>query len=180
MSESCVDVTCPPGVAEGEMISIAFGDANFDVEVPPGIMEGDLFQVFLPTPEGADPPPEMDDVLAALNVVLDALEDHDDDVLDNIVDRHCADFAEWELGSEARLEWHALFQQYVHECEGFIGEVLLSINTSPEAVFEQAQAYAGTDQRVQRLITRLLATDDFEAFCHMMRDRYEILQIFNS
>ena len=48
------------------------------------------------------------------------------------------------------------------------------------AVFEAAQAYEGRDERVQKLIKRLLATDDFEVFCKMMRDRYEILEIFNS
>ena len=171
MTEHCVDVTCPPGVAEGDLISVSFSGNSYDVAVPQGILEGDLFQVFLPEAPPAEdaPPPEMDDVLAALNVVLDALEDHDDDVLDNIVDRNCAEFAEWEAGSEAKLEWHALFMTYVHECEGFIGEVLQTINTSPEIVFEQAQTYAGSDQRVQRLITRLLATDDFETFCKMVR-----------
>ena len=176
--ETCVDITCPPGSAEGDVIQVVFGETTFDVTVPPNIFENDVFQVMLPGP--AAPPPEMDDVLAALNVVLDALEDHDDDVLDNIVDGNCAQFAEWESGGECPLEWHDLFQRYVREVEGFIGEVLQSISTTPEAVFAQAQAYSGGDERVQRLIQRLLATDDFEVFCKMMRDRHEILEIFNS
>ena len=56
----------------------------------------------------------------------------------------------------------------------------MSIHTSAEDVFAQAQNYSGSDERVQRLIQRLLATDDFECFCKMMRDRHEILEIFNS
>ena len=83
-------------------------------------------------------------------------------MLDNLIDLHCAEFAEWERDAEARLEWHELFLRYVAECEGFIGEVLQSIRTSPEDVFAMAQAYAGSDARVQRLIARLLATDDFQ------------------
>ena len=172
--EQCVDVTCPPGAIPGATIQVDFNGQCFDVTVPEGISEGVQFQVMV------TPSPAIDDVLAALNVVLDALEDHDDDVLDNIVDRHCAEFAQWEKGGEQDLGHHELFLRYVAECEGFIGEVLGSINSSAEDVFAQAQAYSGSDERVQKLITRLLATDDFETFCHMMRDRHEILQIFNA
>lgn len=157
-AETMVDVTCPHGSAEGAVIQVAFGDSTFDVTVPVGISEGEAFQVMLPVAADA-PVADMEDVLAAMNVVLDALEDHDDDVLDNIVDGNCSDFAEWEKGSEAKLEWHELFMRYVQEVEGFIGEVLTSINTTPERVFEEAARYNGSDERVQKLITRLLATE---------------------
>lgn len=212
MAETCVDVECPAGSSEGDAIQVFFGETSYEVTVPQGIFEGMSFQMMLPAADA--PPPEIDDVVTALNVVLDALEDHDDDVLDNLVDGRCAEFSEWEKGGEMKLEWHDLFTRYVREVEGFIGEVLASINTSAEAVVEQAQKYSGDDQRVKRLITRLLATEDLyaaslmgrlnarhmqivhahhsptvsvfdsrptsEVFCKMMRDRYEILQIFNS
>ena len=189
MEEHVIEVACPPGCFGGDLITVTFEDTQFEVSVPPDIHEGEIFSVsvsvppaqpaFPPTESGAAPE-ELHDIVTALNMVLDALEDHDDDVLDNLVDGNCAEFAEWEAGSEAKLEWHDLFQTYVSECEGLIGEVLLSVGRSPEAVFEAAQAYEGRDERVQKLIKRLLATDDFEVFCKMMRDRYEILEIFNS
>jgi len=162
------------------MISVMVGETSFEVAVPPGILDGDVFSVAIPTTADEPPPAELDDVLAALNVVLDALEDHDDDVLDGIVDQNCSKFAEWVPENESTLEEYSLFQGYVAECEGFIAEVLTSINSSAEAVFDQAQRYEGDDERVQRLVQRLLATDDFPTFCKMMRDRHEILQIFNS
>lgn len=184
--EQCVDVTCPPAAFEGQVITVTFGEANFEVTVPPGITEGMTFGVMLPVAapeeEQAAPPPPLPgnvDVAAALQRVLDALEDNDDSRLDQLVDSNCARFAEWEAGGEAQLEWTGLFEEYVNECEGFIGEVLASLDCSAEDVFAHAQAYAGSDERVQKQIKKLLATLDFEAFCEMMRSRHEILGLFN-
>ena len=46
---------------------------------------------------------------SALRSVLDAIEDHDDPALDELVDGscedHCAEFSEWEEGSKAQLHW---------------------------------------------------------------------------
>ena len=169
-----VDVQCPDGVYEGESILVNFGETQFNVQIPPGVLPGDVFKVALPAP------PEADQLADTLNAVLDALEDHDDPALDEIVDGNCAQFAEWEKGDECPLEWHDLFAAYVQQSERFIDEVLALVNDcTAEDIFEHAQAYAGSDERCERLITRLLAMADFETFCKMMRDRHEILAIFN-
>jgi len=181
--EQCVDVTCPPGAREGDSISVQFGEESFDVTVPSGVQEGDAFSVMLPAGDSssaAETTPEADRVASALHAILDALEDNDDERLDSIIDGNCAEFAEWTPGSEAKLEWHELFTSYVSECEGFIDEQLSKLECSAEEVFEHAQAYEGADERVRRLIGQLLAMADFEQFCKMMRDRHEILEMFNS
>ena len=178
MAEECVDVTCPAGVGEGETIAVAFGDTTFDVTVPPGIGEGDVFSVMLPAaaPEaGGD-----DDVLTALNAVIDAIEDSDNIVICDLIDRHCHEFFEFEPGGEMKLEWYGLFETYIAEQEGVIDAALSRINTTPEDVFALAQACiqdgANRDNdRVNRLISRLLAIADFVCFCQMMRERCDLL-----
>ena len=147
-----VDVQCPDGVYEGESILVNFGETQFNVQIPPGVLPGDVFKVALPAP------PEADQLADTLNAVLDALEDHDDPALDEIVDGNCAQFSEWEKGDECPLEWHDLFAAYVQQSERFIDEVLALVNDcTAEDIFEHAQAYAGSDERCERLITRLLA-----------------------
>lgn len=42
-----LDVVCPEGVAEGELISIQHEGQNFEVSVPPGVEPGGSFQVDL-------------------------------------------------------------------------------------------------------------------------------------
>ena len=73
MEEQVLDVTVPPGVGAGDAIAVTYGDATFDVTVPDGVGEGDVFPVVIPAQQA----PEIDDILAALNVVLDALETHE-------------------------------------------------------------------------------------------------------
>ena len=181
--EQLLDVTCPPAANEGDVITVTFGEANFEVTVPPGISEGMSFGVMLPVAppeEQVLPPlPGNVDVADALQRVLDALEDNDDSRLDQLVDSSCSRFADWEAGGEAQLEWTGLFEEYVNECEGFIGEVLTSLDCSAEDIFAHAQAYAGSDEKVRKQIKKLLATLDFEVFCDMMRSRHEILGLFN-
>ena len=178
-----VDVTCPAGSAEDDVIQVTFGDTEYTITVPPGISEGMTFSVELPEQEQAEQElPALgaaNSVASALQTVLDALEDNDDSRLDELVDGHCEQFAEYEPGSEAQLEWTGLHEAYVAECEGFIGEVLGSLDCTAEDVFADAQAYSGSDQRVQRLIGKLLAMADFEAFCKMMRSRHEVLGLFD-
>ena len=45
---TCVDVVCPAGVGEGDLISVEHAGEAFDVAVPPGVSEGDAFTVELP------------------------------------------------------------------------------------------------------------------------------------
>ena len=190
-----VDVVCPEGVGEGEAISVAFGEANFNVNVPPGIFAGMSFAVELPEEYGSIEPPTLPvlggvvarldaqgvayggaDVLeAALNTVLDAIEDHDNPQLDDLVDGNCAEFQEYSDGDELPLHWSRMHEDYVALVEDHITGVLESLECSAEDVFMYAQAYSGGDERIQRLIGQLLAMVDLPAFCAMMRLRHEIL-----
>lgn len=193
-----IDVVCPPGVGEGELISVNFEGASFNVTVPPGIYENETFAVELPEEYGGVEPPALPvlggvvarldaqgvayggaDVLeAALNTVLDAIEDHDNPNLDDLVDGNCAEFREWAEGDEMPLHWSRMHEDYVALVEEHIGGVLESLECSAEDVFMYAQEYSGDDERIQRLIGRLLATVDLQAFCAMMRLRHEILEMF--
>lgn len=172
-------------------MTVTYNGASFEVNVPEGIAEGDVFVVLLPA-QPAPSLPSIDGLVAqdgaidgaaqaaaALSAVLDALEDNDDSALDRIIDDNCAEFAEWTQGSEARLEWTGLFEAYVTEAEGFIGEMLATRGCNAEDVFLHAQAYSGGDARVRKLIDKLLAMAEFEQFCKMMRDRHEVLQMFD-
>ena len=119
------------------------------------------------------------DVLeSALNTVLDAIEDHDNPNLDELVDGNCSEFRDWVEGDEMPLHWSRMHEDYVGLVEEHIGGVLESLECSAEDVFMYAQAYSGGDERIQRLIGRLLATVDLQAFCAMMRVRHEILELF--
>ena len=223
-----IDVVCPPGVGEGELISITFEEVSFNVEVPAGISANDTFAVELPEEHGSVEPPvrqppspqsvdlipprtltihrlfgvpcrqmlpvlggvvaRLDaqgvayggaDVLeSALNTVLDAIEDHDNPQLDDLVDGNCSEFRNWVEGDEMPLHWSRMHEDYVGLVEDHIGGVLESLECSAEDVFMYAQAYSGGDERIQRLIGRLLATVDLQAFCAMMRVRHEILELF--
>ena len=42
-----VEVTCPEGVSEGELLDVEYGGASFTVHVPPGVQSGAMFAVEL-------------------------------------------------------------------------------------------------------------------------------------
>ena len=44
-----VDVTCPEGVSEGELLHVEYEGVSFDVHVPPGVQSGTTFAVELET-----------------------------------------------------------------------------------------------------------------------------------
>lgn len=215
-----LDVVCPPGVSEGDFITVH----GYEVPLPPGIVEGDTFQVDIPDAgceqvtlpvlgsiqaaldSRGEPYGGADVLEAALNTLIDAIEDHENPALDELVDGNCAEFAEWEEGggnsagtqtlislpaspiddvrvfaaTEAQLHWTALQQDYTGLVESHISGVLGSLDCTPESVFLYAAQYSGDDERVQKLIKKLLALADFNLFCGMMRERYEILEMFNS
>ena len=198
-----VDITCPPGVAAGDELSVTVGDSTFNVVLPDGVFEGDVFAVEVldeeDVPARADTPrlPVLAGIVAHLNAqrvayggeevlesalltVLDAIDftDVDNSVVDALIDGNCAEFANFEHGEEMPLHWIQLHEHYVGLVEEHIGDVLASLECSAEDVFQYAQTYAGGDERVQRLIERLLASVDLPAFCVMMRERHEILQMF--
>ena len=195
-----VDVSCPPGVLEGDEITITVGVSTFTVVLPPGVLEGDTFSVELPDAvqfanfnEDLEELPVLVGVVAqleargaatddhsvldaALNIVIDAIEDHDNADLDALVDGNAERFAGFPC--EAELEWTGLHERYVELLEDHIGQVLASLECSAEEVFRYAHAYAGADERSRSLVLRLLAMADFDDFCKMMRQRHEILEVF--
>ena len=193
---STIDVECPPGVGAGELIAITWGNSTFNVECPAGIAAGEIFTVALPDDMDAEPPslPVLGVVVAsveaqggdgsdgsqvleaALKAVIDAIEDHNDPDLDELVDGSCADFADFD--GEAKLEWTPMYERYVELLEDLVTQTLDSLACSPRDVFAYAQTYSPSDERSQKLIAKLLAMADFTSFCVMMRDRHEILQMF--
>lgn len=192
-----VDVTCPPGVGEGDLISVTVGDATFNVELPSGVCEGDVFAVTLPDDIDAEVPSlpvlgvlvaaveasggdggDGSSVLeAALKAVIDAIEDHDDPDLDDLVDGNCAAFAGYD--GEAELDWTPMHERYVELLEELVTSTLVALDCSPEDVFAYAQAYSPSDERSQKLVQKLLAMADFDGFCVMMRERHEIIEMFS-
>ena len=54
-----VDVACPFGVREGEIIQVEHCGQSFDVPLPAGVSEGGVFQVELPEVELHEPPLDM-------------------------------------------------------------------------------------------------------------------------
>ena len=44
-----VEVTCPEGVSEGELLHVEYEGVSFDVHVPPGVQSGSTFAVELET-----------------------------------------------------------------------------------------------------------------------------------
>ena len=54
-----VEVVCPEGVGEGDIIQVEHCGQSFDVPLPAGVAEGCAFQVELPEVELPEPPPDM-------------------------------------------------------------------------------------------------------------------------
>ena len=110
---------CPPGVGEGDLIAVTVGATVYHVKVPCGVTEHESFVVQLPSEEDAalpalgsiadsleargEPSAAPDVLESALNAVIDAIEDHDNTELDDLVDGNCAEFARYD-GGEAKLE----------------------------------------------------------------------------
>ena len=61
MTSLLVEVVCPEGVGEGDVIQVQHGGRSFDVTVPTSITEGRAFEVELPAVEQhvAEPPLDM-------------------------------------------------------------------------------------------------------------------------
>ena len=53
-----VEVTCPEGVSEGEVLHVEYEGASFAVHVPPGVQCGFTFAVELETAATQQPEPE--------------------------------------------------------------------------------------------------------------------------
>ena len=189
-----VDVVCPPGVSAGDLISVAIGNHTFEVSLPPNVFDGDTFSVDIPDAPVMELPVlggvvaaldargtaygDADVLEAALHTVIDAIEDHDNPALDELVDGNCEEFAEWEEGCEAQLHWTQMHETYSMLLEEHIGGVLASLQCSAEDVFMYAQAYSSDDERCKKLVAELLAMGEFTDFCKMMRMRHEILSMF--
>ena len=83
MPTTLLDVVCPEGAGEGQLVTVAHGGQSFDVTVPPGLSAGDAFKVEVEVVDAepeADPEPSMSDFdeLANANDII-SLSDDDDD-----------------------------------------------------------------------------------------------------
>ena len=83
MPTTLLDVVCPEGAGEGQLVTVAHGGQSFDVTVPPGLSAGDEFKVEVEVVDAepeADPEPSMSDFdeLANANDII-SLSDDDDD-----------------------------------------------------------------------------------------------------
>lgn len=211
-----LEVTCPEGVVEGDLLAVERpGDgASFEVPLPAGVESGGAFLVELPEeappaePSGAAVPApsglaaiaaglacvranaaqrqgrepravEGGEVLeAALRRILRELEDME--ALDEMIEAHCKSFEEWTPKGEQRLEWTALHREFVALVEAGIASALEQMQCSAEDVFGYAQKYGGGASaaadgqlwplKVDRLLSKLMATSDYSVFCEMMRD----------
>jgi len=184
--EEVVDITCPDDAVPGDTIHAEWQGHTFAVVVPVGARAGDTFQVHVPMVEVA-PRSEHDserqrlhrerarEARATLRAVLDRLDESR--TFGCLIDDNCHRFANYEPGCEAMHEWYSCYETYMSECDAFIAGVLEELHTSAEAVFALAQRYRGRDERVQSMVERLQTAADFEGFCGMMRERYEVLQM---
>lgn len=110
---------------------------------------------------------EPGDILAqALRSILQTIEYTR--ALDELIEGGCACFADYAgAGSEQRLEWGELHTRYVEVVEAAISEELDSLECSAEELFDYARS-VGADAKSDRLLSKLLAMSDYEAFCGVM------------
>ena len=82
MATALLDVVCPEGAGEGQLINVEHGGQSFAVTVPPGLSVGDSCQVELALAEPeAEPEPSLSDFdeLANANDIISLSDDDDDD-----------------------------------------------------------------------------------------------------
>ena len=190
MSTQPIEVTCPAGVHEGDMVTVcAPGSGSFEVAVPAGVAEGQTFLVEFAAPvaeaqanrgyggldavaaelaEAQAGQPEPAEVLAAALRALHLTIKNDVDDLEDFVEDHCAGFAHWTREGEQSLEWTTLHQQYVAMVEVGVEQTLAELSCRSEDVFAYAQQHGG-DPRADKVLSRLLALSEYNHFCDMMR-----------
>ena len=198
-SSLLLDVTCPEGVAEGDIIAVEHEGTSFEVPLPPGVEPGAVFQVTLPdesqAPSGLDAiaagmavtrnavatargrtarPIEANEVLAeALRRILLELEHVE--ALDRFIDTHAGKFEGWSAAGEQPLELGSLHAEYRVLVESGIAAALQRLGCTAEEVFAAAAAHSASrllarSEEVERRLARLLAMSDYAAFCRMMSD----------
>ena len=82
MATTLLDVVCPEGTGEGQLINVEHGGQSFGVTVPKGLSVGGTFQVELALVEPeAEPEPSLSDFdeLAGANDITSLSDDEDDD-----------------------------------------------------------------------------------------------------
>ena len=82
MATTLLDVVCPEGTGEGQLINVEHGGQSFGVTVPKGLSVGGTFQVELALAEPeAEPEPSLSDFdeLAGANDITSLSDDEDDD-----------------------------------------------------------------------------------------------------
>ena len=99
-----------------------------------------------------------------------------EDALEELIEAHAHSFAEYEAGTEQRLEWTEVHQQYVEVVESCIAEALSDFECSAEELVAYAQRHngeGGSRAAADKLLCRLLAMGDYAAFCSLMREAHE-------
>lgn len=174
-----VEVTCPPGVAEGELLSVTrpSDGASFETALPGGVSEGDLFQVEIPD----EPPIEEDtevlekvsrgltpDEREALQTIMLELRD---DELNEWVAAHCQEFKEWAgMEGEQQLGWTVRHEEYTALVETRIERQLATLGDFNALDLYVLLADAdSSDPTARTFVSKLLSLTDYSRFCSMMQ-----------
>ena len=112
------------------------------------------------------------DVLAAaLREVLKSIARIDG--LDRLIDGKASDFSDYSPDAEQRLEWTAVFEEYVALVEGGISEALEDLECTERQLFDYARNWHAESPQAGKLLNRLLAFSDYPAFCQMMKANHD-------
>ena len=192
-----VDVVCPDGAAEGDLISIQHPETteSYDVAVPPGVSPGVSFQVELPDVQQqvAIPlPPERRlpsagpaiAVVAPLDMpestdgkltpaVAEALHNIMDalfvyDELDAYINENAAAFSSYSPEGEQRLEWTTMHGHYVSLVESRVHSRLRELEVDEEDLYQLLGEVQGADSRADAFLARLITMGDYGYFCSQM------------
>lgn len=174
-----VDVTCPPGVSEGDLLSIArpSDGASFEVPLPGGVLEGDLFQVELPDEAPIEEDKEVlqqvsqglspDERMALQTIMLELR----DDELNEWVAEHCHEFKDWAgMEGEQQLGWTVRHEEYTALVEARIERQLATLGdfTALDLYVLLADADS-SDPTARTFVSKLLSLTDYSRFCSMMQ-----------
>jgi hypothetical protein len=173
-----VEVTVPEASGPGQLLSIsAPSGRTFEVTVPDGCAAGDVFNVQLPEDDEAAPmadtgPPGplqvcglTDAQVLVLRACLLAIEDSKE--LDDFVNVQCDAFGSYIEDREQKLEWQAVYNEYVARIEKIIDETLQLHGATSADLLELLKA-ARQDRKANLFLDRFVAMQSYEEFCEFM------------
>ena len=94
------------------------------------------------------------------------------DSLDELIEAHAGEFAEWDAAAEQRLEWTARFEEYVRLVDGGVSEALEDLECTAEQLFDYARCYHAESEQAGKLLARLLSMADYAQFCALMHEAH--------